>query len=341
MYKKIAVILIIVPFLVFDFGCGKKDENKQTSTDTSGVSKLITTDPGTGKQKVSLKYMVRKGEKFSYKMTAKTSTTEKSPATDDKEVKQDNEINYFYTKEVTDLDASGIMTFRVTFDSIKITSVQGEQSINYNSNVNDTVHSNPAFIQYNSVIKEPLFIRVSPEGEITDVYGLEKIYDNIFKALGDTLKEADKESIKASFGKESISEILQQEYQMVPKQDVLVDSSWVKSYDTQILFFDVKNSAKYTLKGIEDKNGDKIANIEAGLNVEFLKKEVEERGVKLHIENSETSGSGKIAFDLNRGCIMNKETTTSLKLEMKMSAQGQSAKSEQTVVTNLYVSLLN
>ncbi len=63
--------------------------------------------------------------------------------------------------------------------------------------------------------------------------------------------------------------------------------------------------------------------------------------MKLHIENSETSGSGKIAFDLNRGCITNKETTTSLKLEMRMTAQGQSAKSEQTVVTNLNVNLLN
>ena len=120
-----------------------------------------------------------------------------------------------------------------------------------------------------------------------------------------------------------------------------VDSSWIKSYNTQILFFDVVNSAQYTLKGIEDKEGRKIASIEANLVVEFLNKEVKERGIKFNIEKSETSGSGKVTFDLNRGCITNKETTTTLNLEMRMSAQGESAKSEQKVLTNLTITLLN
>jgi hypothetical protein len=216
-----------------------------------------------------------------------------------------------------------------------------DQIVKYNSNINDSVKNNPAFIQYNAVIREPFYIRVSSAGEITDVYGLEKIHENLFHALGDTLKEEDKMTIKESFGKESVKEVLQQEYQMVPSYPVEVDSSWIKSYNTQIMFFEVVNSAQYTLKSLEDKEGKKIANIEATLVVEFLNKEIKERGIKFTIEKSETTGNGKITFDISRGCIANKETSTTLNLDLRMSAQGQSAKSGQKVVTNMMVTLLN
>jgi hypothetical protein len=196
-------------------------------------------------------------------------------------------------------------------------------------------------MQYNAVINNPFFIRVNPNGEISDVYGLEKIYENLFKSLGDTLKEADKQTIKESFGEESLKEILQQEYQICPKDPIVVDSSWTKSFTTAILFFEVVNNAKYTLKGIEDKNGQKIANVEAALNVEFKNKEVTERGMKVAIQHSETTGNGRIALNLTRGCVQSKETSTTLKLDLKLSAQGQTANSVQGVTTNLIVTLLN
>jgi len=340
MHKYFVLKLIFAVLMIYVYSCGDKKDDK-TNNQNNQTTDLIKKDSISGKDKVQLKYVVKKGDKFNYKMVAKTSNKEKSPATEDKEVKQDNEINYYYSKEVTDVDGSGIISYKVNFDSISITSQMEEQSIKYNSNVNDSIKQNPAFMQYNAVINNPFYMRVNPNGEISDVYGLEKIYENLFKSLGDTLKEADKQTIKESFGEESIKEILQQEYQICPKDPVTVDSSWTKSFTTAILFFEVVNNAKYTLKSIDDKDGQKITNIEAVLNVEFKNKEVKERGMKIAIENSETSGSGKIALNLNRGCVTNKETTTTLKLDLKLSAQGQSAKSMQGVTTNLIVTLLN
>lgn len=337
----LACIVLILSLLLVS-GCGKKEDNtSHENKDTSGISNLIKKNPSNGKEEVMLKYIVKKSDKFVYKLTAKTSTSEKSPATQNKEERQDNEINYYYDKEVTDVDPTGIITFKVKYDSISITAKMDTQTVIFRTNVKDSVSMNPAFIQYNAVINEPFYIRVSQDGEITDVYGLEKIHENIFKALGDTLKDEDKAQIKESFGKESVKEILQQEYQLFPKQEISVDSSWIRSYNTQVLLFEVVNSAKYTLKSIENKDKRVVANIEAGLNVEFLNKEVKQKGVKFTVENSETSGSGTITFDLSRGCITNKETTTSLNLGMRMSAQGQSAKSEQKVTTNLKVTLIN
>ncbi len=339
MRKYFALSFVMALLVVFAYGCGDKKDDK-TNKD-GNTTDLIKKDSVSGKQMVQLKYVVKKGDKFNYKMVAKTSNMEKSPATEDKEVKQDNEINYYYSKEVNDVDGSGIISYKVNFDSINISSSMGDQSIKYNSTVNDSVKQNPAFMQYNAVVNNPFFIRVSSLGEITDVYGLEKIYENLFKSLGDTLKESDKEEIKQSFGKESIKEILQQEYQICPSSPIAVDSSWNKAFNTAVLFFEVVNNAKYTLKNIEDKNGQQIANVEALLNVEFKSKEVKERGMTVKIENSETTGSGKISINLNRGCIASKETITTLKLDLKLSAQGQSANSTQAVTTNLTVTLLN
>jgi hypothetical protein len=340
MRKYFVLNIILALLFTYIYGCGNKKDEKTGSNDSTSTN-LIKKDSISGKDMVQLKYAVKKGDKFNYKMVAKTSNMEKSPATEDKEVKQDNEINYYYSKEVNDVDASGIISFKMNFDSINISSSMGDQSIKYNSNINDSVKNNPAFIQYNAVVNNPFFVRVNPYGEITDVYGMEKIYEVLFKALGDTLKEADKQQIKESFGEESIKEILQQEYQVCPTTSITVDSNWTKSFNTTVLFFDVVNNAKYTLKSVEDKNGQKIANVEAILVVEFKNREVKEKGMTVKVENAETSGSGKIALNLNRGCIVNKETVTNLKLDMKLSAQGQSANSSQAVTTNLTVTLLN
>lgn len=341
MYKSLAFKLLMAALIIYTVGCGKKESNISENQKDSVVNALISKDSVTGQEKIQLKYIVSKGDTFHYKMIAKTSTSEKSPATENKEVTQDNEINYYYTKEVDNVESSGIITYKVWYDSILISSQMDNKTVKYNSNVNDSMKNNPAFLQYNAVLHEPFYIRVSQTGEISDVYGLEKIHQNLFKALGDTLSEKDKESIKESFGEQSIKEVLQQEYQMFPSSPVDVDSSWIKSYNTQILFFDVVNSAKYVLKSIGKKDDHTIANIEASLIVEFLNKEVKEQGVKLTVEKSETSGSGKITFDLNRGCITKKETETNLNLEMRMSARGQSANTEQKVKTNLTVTLLN
>ena len=340
MRKYFVLNLLLALAFVYIYGCGDKKDDK-TNIDNKTTTDLVKKDSVTGKEIVTLKYVVKKGDKFNYKMVAKTTNMEKSPATEDKEIKQDNEINYYYSKEVTDVDESGIISYKMNFDSISISSSMADQSIKYNSNVNDSVKQNPAFIQYNAVVGNTFYIRVSPFGEITDVYGLETIYENLFKALGDTLNEAEKEEVKQSFGKESIKEILQQEYQICPQTSLPVDSNWVKSFNTTVLFFEVVNNAKYTLKTLENKDGQSIANIEAVLNVEFKNKEVKERGMKVVIDSSETSGSGKISFNLNRGCISYKETITALRLDLKLSAQGQSANSTQAVTTNLVVTLLN
>lgn len=331
--------LVLAAMFVYVYGCGDKKDDKKTDGNKT-ATEFVNKDSLTGKDVVLLKYNVKKGDKFYYKLVQKNSSTEKSPATEDKEVTITNEINYYYSKEVDNVDNSGIISYKINFDSINIASRMGEQSRVYNSNINDSNKQDPEVIPYNSIIATPFFIRVSSLGKISELYGMETVYDNIFKALGDTLKEQDKAQLKQSFS-ETIKELLQKEMVEFPAPQIPLDSGWVRTSDVPMMVFETVASEKYTIKGVEDRNGQKVAVINGALVIEFKNKEIKEKGMTIKIENSDASGQGLIEYNLSRGCIQKKESTVNLKMDMKLSAQGQTANSSQGMSTTFIVNLMN
>ncbi len=350
MSKKISILLLLfVLGSVFTFmqGCGKKDDKQSENTKTdeksgSGNSDLVKKDDkGT---KVSLALKPKKGDTFKYKMNAKTTSKEKSPMTGNRDMTSTQDIYYYYSEEVNDVSSAGIITYKIKFDSINIVSTvsttDSSVSLKYDSNVKDSVFSKPDFIQYNSIMHEEFFARVSPNGEISETYGLEKVYENMFKSLGDTLTPEQKESLKDSFGKDAIRAVLQQQFQMFPEKEVYQDSSWTRSYETQILMFPVKNILTYKLKEVREDNNQTILTIDADLNVDFIEKDLKEKQVSYKVEEVKTGGKGNIIFNLSRGCVTKKETSTNIDLGMKISAGGQSMKTNQNVLTELKVELL-
>lgn len=352
MFKKINIAVmhftaVLLMIILSMNGCGNKEEpagdKKTNNKQGAGNSDLIKKDDkGT---RVSLILKPAKGDVFKYKMNAKTSSKEKSPMTGDKEVTSVQDIFYYYTEEVNDISSGGIITYKIKFDSITIVSSASEKdstiSMTYNSNIKDSVFSKPDFIQYNSIMNEEFFARVSPQGEISEVYGLEKVYQNMFKSLGDTLTTDQKESLKESFGKDAIKAVLQQQFQMFPENDVYQDSTWTRSYETQMLIFPVKNVLSYKLKDIKEENNQFLVTIDAELAVDFIEKEIKEKQMSYKVEDVKTGGKGLITYNVSRGCIAKKETNTNIELGMKISAGPQSVKTVQNVTTELKVDLLN
>ena len=339
--KMLFVILMAGTLLT---GCGKKDGKEgDTSKDGnkgSGSNTDLVTKDSSG-VKASLVMKPKKGDVFRYKMNAVTSSKEKSPMTNDKEITSTQNIDYYFSEEVSEVAATGIITYKIVFDSINIVSslVSGDSTVSmtYNSNVKDTIYSKPDFIQYNSIMKEEFFARVSPLGEVSEIYGLERVYENMFKALGDTLDEAQKETLKKSFGKEAIQAVLQQQFQMFPENAVYKDSSWTRSYDTQILIFPVKNILKYKLVDLKDANKDNIVKIDADLSVEFMNKDVKDEKMSYKVEEEKTGGKGTIEFNLSKGCLVSKQTQTNIDLRIKLAAGGQSVITDQKVETSLNI----
>ena len=342
--RNIFALILLITCTVFTFqGCNKdsKTDNKTTTSASGQNSDLVKKDGNVEKFNLSMK--PKKGDKFNYKMVAKTTSQENSPLTQGKDLTSEQTINYFYSMEVTDFN-DNVSTYKAKYDSINIVSnvKSGDSSlvIKYSSNVKDSIFNKPDFIQYNAIIGEDFFIRVTAKGEISDLYGLEKIYTKMFKALGDTLKDADKNEIKDSFGNNAIKSVMQQQFQLFPDNDVVRDSSWTRSYDTQLMIFPVKNNLSYKIKDVQNQNGDVIVVIDATLGIEFAQTEVNQKDVKYQVSNMDTGGKGTINFNLSKGCIVRKETNTKVDATMKISSKGQSMQTKQVANTYLLVELV-
>jgi len=306
---------------------------------------LITTDEFG--QKVNLKMRPKVGDTFRYKMVANTISDEKSPATNDESLHTQQIITYYYTQKVMDINESGVITFNMKFDSITVFSAvaSGDSSVSetYNSNIKDSVHFLDDFSQYNSLIEEYFKLRVSELGKIYDAYGLENIHKKIFKALGDTLTQDEKESIIESLGTESIKSIIHNQYQKFPDYKVYKDSSWFFTNKTNLLVFPVKNVLNYVLLDIYQDDSKYLLEIEPSSEIEFIQTEHigEDEGLKIKLLYSDCGGKGKVFFILSRGCIIKKETKLNINLGMLLSIEDENAKSLQKLSTSLSVELLN
>ena len=336
------ILFFLVTSLLFIQACDKESTDESSRT-TSGKNADLIRDVE-GKVYINAIYNPSEKAKFRYKVIAETVTSEKSPVTEDQEVVSNQTLTYFYSQEVDNVTEDGVATYKMIFDSIFVNSnVKFKDSVVteiYNSNIQDSVYNLPDFIQYNALLNQSFFLRVDKVGDILDVYGLEKVYENIYKALGDTLNEQDKSMIRESFGKDAIKGIVQNQFQLFPGNEVTIDSAWTKSYETTLLVFPVRNNLSYKVTGVNEENGNNVLHIQADLGIDFLNKEISEQGAKYTLNKSEAGGSGQVKFDISRGCIVYKNTKTNIELDAKLSAQGQSLNSLQKLSTNLTVELL-
>lgn len=333
-------LLFLIPAIIFAFvlsSCTKKDEPQ--SGNTGDTSSLVSGN------KVTLIYAPKKGEVLKYKITNSTFVKENSPNTGGKDLNNDQKITIFYTEEVSEVNQSGVITYKVNFDSIMVSAnvASTEQSMtqNYSSNIKDSVYAKPDFVEFNALVNNPFKMRVSPKGDIIETYELESIHDAIYKAYGDTLDDKEKEVVKQTMNTAYFKDLLQNSFQKLPDNAIAKDSSWTISDSDQLLIFPVKKILNYKLSDIKNENGNITVLIDATLDNEFMEKQVKEKELTATVENSKTTGTGKVALNLTRGCITNKETNLEIDLSIKMSANGQSATSVQTIKTGFKVELLN
>lgn len=343
MFKNIrfASIIFAVSLSILLYSCTTEQKKDGDSKGKPNAELLKTDEKG---QKVTMKILPKVGEKFTYKMVATTTSKEKSPATADQEITSEQTMSYYYTQEVSEISESGYITYKMKYDSIMIVTKAMSQDSTlmevYNSNVMDSVHSKIDFVQYNALAGKEFKFRLSPRGEISDVYELEQIHEAIFKSLGDTLKADEKAQIKESMGSDALKAIIQNQFQKFPETEVYKDSSWTFTNETLLSVFPVRNLLSYKLTNIKTEEAGILLDITATLGIDFIEKEHKERGLTVKINDSKAGGEGNVTFNLSKGCIVRKETRTNIDLDMRMSAKGQSAKSNQTLATHLVVELL-
>jgi len=317
------VIIVVFVSLVSLSSCNKKDDGTKPNTTKTNATEFVKSDANG--QKVTLKYVPKKGDIFKYKSTIKRLSNLEYNDNNNSKMSEEASQIFYSTQEVYEINSSGYITYKITYDSSIVTvkkSVRDSSiTMNYNSNIKDSVYQQN--IIQNAYINNTFKFRISPIGEIEDVLELENILNAIYKNYGDTLKQIDKSQIKESVIMELKSN-LQSQFQILTLKDVYKDSSWTKSTNEMIEdIFPIENTISYRLKNIEIGK-DIIVTIEPSMFTKFIKKEEVGKGSKLVISDDNFNGVGTVSINLSKGVISRKDNTIDVKYKLTESAKGQS-----------------
>ncbi len=340
--KKLILILVTSALL---FGCGEKSNEQkpegqkdQFNFDTTDIKASPVDNPD---QSFYLRYKLEKGETYNFRLTA-ISKDEQTITTKDTTMTQGMDQTMIYNLKFTPtaIDADSTIEMEAVISSIKVDGTFGDQPVHYQSGVTKDSADLVKFVQYESLVNNPFDIRVSHLGELLDVYRADKIVNKLLdlKGYADSLKAEEKTSLKNDITESLLKPMLGQVFRKVPVHKMANDSSWkIEQPPTQLMVFQAQNTSIFTITGIENLNGDLIADVDATLNTKITgKTKLTDRGINYEFKQPETTGGGKIYFNITKGLVQKTKLNTSVTTSFNMESQGQKGtKKEMISNTNI------
>lgn len=334
------IIILLTGFLIYGCG-GKKNEEKPAdqkdkfSFDTTDIKASPVENPN---QEFYLKYKLDKGNTYNFRLTAiskDVQTISSKDTTFSQSIAQT--MIYNIGLEVTDVDADSTMEMKATINSIKVDGDADNQPIHYQSGITKDTADIKKYAQYESLVKNPFNVRVSKLGEVLDVYRADGIVNKLLeiREYADSIKSDEKSSLKNDITEGVLKPLLSQIFRKLPDHSVSKDSTWkIEQAATRLMVFQAQNTSLFNITGIEKLDGDLIADIRAGLDTKITgKNKLTEQGVNYEFKNPETSGWGKIYFNVTKGFVQKTKISTSVALAFNMESRGQTGNRKE-VITN-------
>lgn len=320
--KKVFIILIS---LVVFYGCGDKDtetpkvaDKEDFNFDSTDLSLAPLTDDAI--QKVVLKYSLKKGDNYRFRLT--TITDENQTIEADTVIRQNvsQTIVYLISMDVKDLDDDKVMEINTEIKSVKLDAISNGEKFAYLSGSKMDSVERMNFIEYESLINNPFTIRVNPDGEIMEIFKADKIANKYLELRGmkDSVSVEEKKLFQQDIINAALKPLLAQVFRKLPNTEVGKDSSWnLKMPPADLQVFKIDNTHTYKLTNFEKLNDDNIALIEAGLISQFIINP-EAKKNNIDVKKPKYTASGKIFFNLSKGIIQKSKTTTSMNVELSM-----------------------
>jgi hypothetical protein len=337
------VIIILTGLLIY--GCGKQEnENKpveqknQFAYDTTDIKANPVENPN---QLFYLRYKLEKGKNYGFRLTV-ISKDDQTISSKDTTMSQgiDQTMVYNINFRPTEIDADSTMEMEATITSIKLDGTFGDQQVRYESGTTKDSADIVKYAQYESLVNNPFDVRVSKLGELLDIFRTDRIVNKLLDIRGyaDSLKTEEKATLKNDINEGVLKPMISQVFRKVPETRVSKDSTWkIEQAATQLMVFQAKNTSIFTITGVEDLDGNLIADIKAGLKTDLSgKNKMSDRGVNYEFQKPVTSGGGKIYFNVSKGFVQKTKISTSVSLSFNMESQGQKGTKKEVIAnTNI------
>jgi len=269
-----------------------------TSQDTSNAVSIPIAEQA---ELLDIRYAVKPGDVFHYKMSAVSSMEEDT-------LRLETRTTQFYTKKVKSVRSDGSIELTLRYDSMMVASSMKNlknpaqmRERKFNS-TNPEDKKNPEFANYMVLIGEDVTMLVSPKGVIEEISGFTPIYNKIVGDKKDSVPADQRDMIIERLKAEMYAIPLQQEFITYP--DSIPDStrSWSKTFSIPLAgTFAANSTIIYTVRDIKKIRDRNVIEIGSRVNSVVTNPKVENQQLSAKLNSNKVTGSGRILLDAQKG----------------------------------------
>jgi hypothetical protein len=345
-----SLLTITLLSITLFFACQQKKEEEEqkiteeTASTFDSTALLTTTVEENENQSFIFRYKLVPGESFKYRVTT-ISQSEQSVITDSSMTDHlDQTIIFIMNFKTLSVDDDSVAEIECTFNSVNLKANANGIDISYKSGSQMDSTERQKFPEYESFLNNPFNLRVGKQGEIIDIYKIDKIMNKFltFRGLADSLSAQDKIMAQQEMTNKSIKPLLSQIFREFPDKKMAKDSTWsYKRESLPVMIFKVDYENLYTVKNIELLNDEKLAVVDGIIKTKVSGSQTHnDRGINYKFEKPISTASGKIYFNLDKGLIQKSRTQTRMENAYSMempTPQGIKKASAKEITSNVNV----
>ena len=320
-------VLTLLSLALF-ISCQKEKENEenqeqQNITFSFDSTSLKTTKLDAAEEKsFFMRYKFVPGGSFRYRLTTISERTQSIVTDSTMNDKMSQTIIFIINFKTLSVDKDSVAELQCTFNSINLKANAQGRDITYQSGTELDTTDRIRFAEYESYINNPFNIRVGKQGEIIDIYLIDKIINRFLdlRKLADSLTAQEKVMASQELTNSSIKPILAQIFREVPADKMAKDSTWsYKRESLQVMVFKVDYENQYKIDNLELLGADKIAVVTGSIKTNVTgKSSFTEQGVSYNFDKPISTANGKIYFNLDKGRIQKSRSYSEMKNAYKM-----------------------
>ncbi len=343
-------ILVLFMSAILFFGCGKNKEQQsaegntsdKTELDSAGI-KAAPVENLSGTYVINYKF--EKGKMYKYKMTAVSEDNQTIHAMDTV-LNQNVQQNIIYTIsfEPKDIDADGVTEINCNVLSVNLDADANGQKFNYESGTSTDSTSQLRYAQYASLVNNPFGIRVSKQGEVLEIFRVDKIVNKFLtiKGYADSVSSAEKEALRKDMAEGALKPLITQMIRKFPDHPVGKDSTWsVAQQPEPFMIFTLNNTTTFKITNLQKQNENNLAIIDANMNSNVTgKTTANQKGVDYKFKKPKAVGNGQFYFNMTDGVMQHAKTYTEMNIEFSMETNtpnGKQKGSRSETVKNTYL----